>query len=149
MVIKTQNTHLDRLYMLLSLVYTVPCIWRVKTLTGPHSDTVQWRSQGGPVQFLMFAGLVIGSHGLVSSEQRTSRVTWALRPHLAGHWRGTESWWRFNDWQHKWLQMFIFKECNRVVYRYENTALKIQRAADLIGCKGVNQPCFSPKRRND
>lgn len=55
-------------------------------LTGPHSDMVQWRSQGGPVQFLMFGGLVIGSHGLVSSEHRTSRVTWALRPHLARHW---------------------------------------------------------------
>lgn len=55
-------------------------------LTGPHSDMVQWRSQGGPVQFLMFGGLAIGSHGLVSSEHRTSRVTWALRPHLAGHW---------------------------------------------------------------
>lgn len=49
---------------------------------------VQWRSQGGPVQFLMFGGLVIGSHGLVSSEHRTSRVTWTLRPHLAVHWAG-------------------------------------------------------------
>lgn len=60
--------------------------WGINKLTGPHSDMVQWRSQGGPVQFLMFGGLVIGSHGLVSSEHRTSRVTWALRPHLAGHW---------------------------------------------------------------
>lgn len=64
-------------------------------LTGPHSDMVQWRSQGGPVQFLMFGGLVIGSHGLVSSEHRTSRVTWALRPHLAGHWKEAQEFMRF------------------------------------------------------
>lgn len=64
------------------------------TLTGPHSDTVHWRSQGGPVQFLTFGGFVVGSHGRVSSEQRTSRVTWALRPHLAGHWMEKEQPWR-------------------------------------------------------
>lgn len=134
--------------MLLSLMYTVPCIWRVKTLTGPHSDTVQWRSQGGPVQFLMFGGLVIGSHGLVSSEQRTSRVTWAFRPHLAGHWRGRESW-MFKDWQSKWLQMLILKECNRAICRYENTAQKMHWEQLIYLDVKLFKHCFSPKRRND
>lgn len=68
------------------IIHTLSTFTAMNQLTGPHSDMVQWRSQGGPVQFLMFGGLVIGSHGLVSSEHRTSRVTWALRPHLAGHW---------------------------------------------------------------
>ena len=58
MVIK--NTH-----VLLPLMYgDMKSIQRVQTLTGPHSDTVHWRSQGGPVQFLMFGGLVMGSQGL-------------------------------------------------------------------------------------
>lgn len=54
----------------------------------------------------MFGGLVIGSHGLVSSEQRTSRVTWALRPHLAGHWmkeKHTETHWSFSPTHHEVL----------------------------------------------
>lgn len=68
--------------------------WKcVQWQTGPHSDTVQWRSHGGPVQFLSLGGLVEGSHDLVSSEQRTSRVTCALRPHLARHWTKRKKRW--------------------------------------------------------
>lgn len=54
-------------------------------LTGPHMETVHWRSQGGPVQFLDDGGRVVSSHGLNSSEHLTSRVTKLLWPHFAGH----------------------------------------------------------------
>lgn len=54
-------------------------------LTGPHMETVHWRSQGGPVQFLDDGGRVVSSHGLTSSEHLTSRVIKPLWPHVAGH----------------------------------------------------------------
>ena len=54
-------------------------------LTGPQSETVHWRSQGGPVQSFSPTGLVLGSHSFSSSEQRMSRVTTLRSPHLAVH----------------------------------------------------------------
>lgn len=58
------------------------------TLTGPQSETVHWRSQGGPVQFFSPTGRVLGSQSSSSSEQRMSLVTTLRSPHLAVHWRG-------------------------------------------------------------
>lgn len=54
-------------------------------LTGPQSETVHCRSQGGPVQFFSPTGLVLGSHSFSSSEQRMSLVTTLRSPHLAVH----------------------------------------------------------------
>lgn len=56
-------------------------------LTGPQSETVHWRSQGGPVQFFSPTGLVLGSHSFSSSEQRMSLVTTLRSPHLAVHYK--------------------------------------------------------------
>lgn len=57
------------------------------SLTGPQSETVHWRSQGGPVQFFSPTGLVLGSHSFSSSEQRMSLVTTLRSPHLAVHYK--------------------------------------------------------------
>lgn len=91
----------------------------VKELTGPHSDTVHWRSQGGPVQFLTFGGWVMGSQGLVSSEQRTSRVTWALRPHLAGHWFKEDVFYNYHQPRELNSENLILIYKNRL--KYKNT----------------------------
>lgn len=56
-------------------------------LTGPQSETVHWRSQGGPVQFFSPTGRVLGSHSFSSSEQRMSLVTTLRSPHLAVHYK--------------------------------------------------------------
>lgn len=55
-------------------------------LTGPQSETVHWRSQGGPVQFFSARGRALASHSFSSSEQRMSRVTTLRSPHRAEHW---------------------------------------------------------------
>lgn len=62
-----------------------PAPWPKSELTGPQSETVHWRSQGGPVQFFSPTGLVLGSHSFSSSEQRMSLVTTLRSPHLAVH----------------------------------------------------------------
>lgn len=58
---------------------------RGPALTGPQSETVHWRSQGGPVQSFSPTGLVLGSHSFSSWEQRMSLVTTLRSPHLAVH----------------------------------------------------------------
>lgn len=61
----------------------IPCTPAL--LTGPHSETVHCRSQGGPVQFLASGCRLDASHDPSSSEHLTSRVTVPLSPHFAGH----------------------------------------------------------------
>lgn len=61
-------------------------------LTGPQSEAVQRRSQGGPVHTFSLLGLRDSSHRGASTEQRTSRFMVPGVPHRAEHCKGhTES----------------------------------------------------------
>lgn len=61
-------------------------------LTGPQSEAVQRRSQGGPVHAFSLLGLRDSSHRGASTEQRTSRFMVPGVPHRAEHCKGhTES----------------------------------------------------------
>lgn len=61
-------------------------------LTGPQSEAVQRRSQGGPVHTFSLLGLRDSSHRGASTEQRTSRFMIPGVPHRAEHCKGhTES----------------------------------------------------------
>lgn len=61
-------------------------------LTGPQSEAVQRRSQGGPVHGFSLLGLRDSSHRGASTEQRTARFIVPGVPHRAEHCKGhTES----------------------------------------------------------
>lgn len=60
-------------------------------LTGPQSEAVQWRSQGGPVHGFSLLGLRDSSHRGASTEQRTSRFIVPGVPHRAEHCKGHRS----------------------------------------------------------
>ena len=61
---------------------------RPSGLTGPQSEAVQRRSQGGPVHTFSLLGLRDSSQRIASTEQRTSRFIVPCVPHRAEHCNG-------------------------------------------------------------
>mgnify|MGYP001853046344 CR=1 FL=1 len=66
--------------------------WRrsPSALTGPQSEAVQRRSQGGPVQSFSLLGFWDSSQRAASTEQRTSLFIVPWVPHRAEHCNDTE-----------------------------------------------------------
>lgn len=66
--------------------------WRSSpsALTGPQSEAVQRRSQGGPVHSFSLLGFWDSSQRAASTEQRTSLLIVPWLPHRAEHCNDTE-----------------------------------------------------------